>query len=201
MDFNLTRGRLTGDGFSVRVKRIGKGTFAVAYLGSDGMAYLFVEGGDSGKDILSDIATADERSPYLPRVEALGETRNATLYRMPFYEKIMGRHKKAWSQALALQACCKEANWRLPGSRGFHSWMESAYMQMDRMVECSVEASALPPGMTRALTLLRDSAVSYGSDHMFEFPYRNLAVHSKGKGLVLLDVVFGRRALAKVRGF
>lgn len=62
-----------------------------------------------------------------------------------------------------------------------------------------VQAGKVPRTVEQALQHLYEATTAFSETWMFEFPPRNLMQDDKGN-LILLDVIFDREALKRLRG-
>ena len=169
-----------GDEESIQATQIGKGTFATAYLGTDGMVYLvLVDGTDPTKGMMVDMNRHSGAQPHIPIVEWVGWKKvkrkgvyeDATVYRSPLYRAPLRKADSATAWAMK-----KELDKALEYSRDQKKW-ETFVASVDDLAQ---------------------EAGNYGA-LAFEFPARNLATDAKGQ-LILLDVLFDREELIKSRG-
>ena len=206
-DVAFSRGTMQfGRGVNARtisVKKIGKGMFSTAYLGTDGRVYLVTkdDGGDYAKEILAMIYDDGDRSPYIPPVKREGMTNDASVFSMPLYKAPLRKadSPKAWAQYRTLMRCWSQAQTVVRKRLGYRERMTYyGYDIMVQTVECAEVDKDATPGLIRALELLRDAAANYGSDWSFEFAPRNLAT-TKGGNLVLLDALFSMELVERRR--
>ena len=212
-DLRLHKNTLVfSDGRTRRLKPLGKGMFTRAYV-TEGLkrpeVYLFTkEGvGDYSKEIML-AAKESSRSAYLPKVEKVGDTNDAVVYKEPLYRSPLHREDgdKAFAEYKALKRCW---NWAQSEVRSRHGWQmikHSGYEVMDNVVSCMKGTKAGKKGakitpsraLVSALASLRDETANYGSEWTFEFSPKNLATTDKGH-LILLDPVFSMEAVLQVR--
>ncbi len=202
-DVFFSRGEMKIGRRVFKVKRIGKGMFSAAYLGSDGRVYLVTkdEGGDYAKEILAMIYENGKRSPFLPPVKREGTTYDATVFSMPLYNAPLRKKNspRAWAQYRVLKRCWEQAQAQVRQRIGYRQRMTYyGHEIMDATIDCAEQDADATPGLIRALELLRDNAANYGAEWTFEFSPRNLAT-TKGGGLVLLDVVFSLELVERAR--
>lgn len=197
-DIKLKRDTLQfPNGETLGVSPLGKGAFTKAFLGADGMVYLFTrEGGDTGdysKEILTNI---DSTNPYLPKVETIGYFSGGRVYRMPKYKVPLrkGDSAKAWAEYKILAKCADTA-WRM--------WSKIAAERRSRIVHYGYEVANATitcaendfPAVADALRELAGSMANYGAGYTFEFAPRNLGTDASGH-LILLDVTFDLEVMA-----
>ena len=203
-----------GDKESIEATQIGKGAFATAYLGVDGMVYLvLVDGTDPTKGMYVDINRQHGAQPHIPIVEWVGWTtvrrkgrnEDATVYRSPLYKAPLRKadSKTAWILYKELKKALEYANDNLPYNQRFGCY-NTPYIR--QYVSDYLEDADKPKGVKQdewetfveAVQDLASEAGNYG-ELSFEFPPRNLATDAKGQ-LILLDVMFDKVALVKSRG-
>ena len=203
-----------GDEESIQATQIGKGTFATAYLGTDGMVYLvLVDGTDPTKGMMVDMNRHSGAQPHIPIVEWVGWKKvkrkgvyeDATVYRSPLYRAPLRKADSATAWAMK-----KELDKALEYSRDQMSYDERLSCwhtpKLRQGVSDYLEDAKKPKGITKkkwetfvaSVDDLAQEAGNYGA-LAFEFPARNLATDAKGQ-LILLDVLFDREELIKSRG-
>lgn len=205
-DYVLDRGVLRfPDGQQRRLKSIGKGTFARAYLDeATQLVYLLVRQDfpDYGKEILAHFTAEGIVNPHLPPTEDLGfvleRGREYRLYRMLRYDKLTAKSSVAWQQAKVLQKCRDDAYKAARSLHGYAVLQHYGYEVMDEVVQCVAAATKIPQSLLDAVGILCDAAANYGADYIFEFQRQNLAVDQHGT-LILLDTLFGMETLQKLR--
>lgn len=211
-DLHFHRSTLTFDsGKTERLKPLGKGMFTRAYV-TEGKrkpeVYLFTgDSGDYSKDILIE-ARRQTRSAYLPKVEKVGDTNDATVYKEPLYRSPLRKYdgEKAYAEYKALKRCWKWAESEVRSKHGWRMVQHMGFEVMDTVVSC-MKGSKLGKGkaakpvskaLVRALDSVRDNAVNYGAEWTFEFSPKNLATTESGQ-LILLDPIFSMEAARRVR--
>ena len=186
----------------VPIRPLGKGMFTKAYVTTQQRkptVYLVTEDQVYDKEILREISR-NTSSKHLPRVEEVGYTHNATVYRMPLYHSPLrkGESPQAWAQYQVLRQCWKEADELVYGRSRWNRNIWDGHKLINAVVECARHRK-LPRGLVRALKLLQDTSGNYGSTYSFEFSPRNLATDDKGN-LILLDVLFNQENVMKKAG-
>ena len=186
----------------VPVKQIGKGAFTRAYLTKTGEPYVYLKtheqnSGDYSKRQLAEMNRDGEHSPYIPRLVDLGcDAQGFCFYRMPYYNAPLRKKnsEKAWKQYQMIRKVWDTAQRELQKrlNRDDYGALHTGYMVMADVIE-GVEEAGGSEGLVRALSLLNDQAVDYGSDYTFEFSPRNLATNDSGQ-LILLDTIFSLEA-------
>jgi len=190
------------DGSTKAVRKIGQGMFAKAYVTTQGRTEVYVlvrEGcGDYAKEILASLNRAGFRSPHVPRVHCVGETRLEDVYRMPLYRMPLRKadSPRAWAQYRAIERCWKKAIGKVEHQHRGTVPTYEGYSVMWATVECATVDADVSPGLVRALTKLMNAAENYGSDWTFEFSPRSLGTTPRGN-LILLDVLFSLEALRR----
>lgn len=202
-----------GDEESIEATQIGKGAFATAYLGVDGMVYLVVvDGTDPSKGMLVDINRYGAQ-PHIPIVEWVGWTtvrrkgryEDATVYRSPLYKAPLRKSDSAiaWTMKKELDKALEYSNDQMSWKERTSCWYTPKLRQG---VSDYLQDAKKPKGITKkkwetfveSVDELAKEGGNYG-EMQFEFPARNLATDAKGQ-LILLDVLFDKEALVKQRG-
>lgn len=194
MSLTFRRNILTDSdsGDTAELRKIGKGTFATVYevVGKPDRVVAIVPDckQEYSKELLARIWEDDNGSPHLPYVRRLGSLPDGEAYIMPRYEvPLRASHTAAWASFKVLRDCWQGLRW---------DDRQHGYYAMEKVLGCSEHK--LTPELHAALSTLRDYAADYGEDYAFEFAPRNLGVDKNGT-LILLDVVFGKDALYRIR--
>jgi hypothetical protein len=190
---------LTGPEGSIRLRKIGKGAFSVAYVEerTDTVrprVFVFSDDGVYDKELLAMAHESAPRNPHLPAVERYGSTATQSVYTMPLYKAPLRKDDDTvgWRDYLALKKCRDEAY--APAYGGPRNRGKTGYEINEDVYACA-EAKGVRPSLLEALRALIDTAANYGEAYVFEFSPRNLATH-EGR-LVLLDVLYDREALQR----
>jgi hypothetical protein len=190
------------EGAPEEVVPIGHGLFAKAYatLSRPKEVYLVVrKDTDKSKHILAELLASGVRSPYLPKITLVGQTRRGDdVFRMPWYRTPLRKadSKTAWTQYRAIERCWKQAMSEVRGR--IHPMVSPdlvpfGYEIINETIWCVREDKTVPRGLLRVLEHLQEGATDWGDDYTFEFSPRNLATTEKGH-LVLLDPLFSMEA-------
>ncbi len=199
-DVYIRRGTIRiGDDETLKVKKLGKGMFTVAYVTTDlPTPRVFLEvnddrGGDQSKAALSDIYDGDDTNVHIPKVQRVGYTANKTVYEMPLYNAPLrkGNSPKAWEQYKVLKKCWDQGRHQLGKRLGFYEVNNpyNGYKIMDSVVECAERNPEMPESLLDALQEIKVTIANYGSEYSFEFSPRNLATDDDGN-LILLDTTY-----------
>jgi hypothetical protein len=200
-DITLSRGSLTIDGKTFKVKRIGKGSFATAYADAKNNVFLFIkdDSGDYAKEILSNI---QEGNPHIPYTVALGHTRTEKVYGMKLYKAPLRKadSAKAWAQYQVLRKCWNTARDEVQRRAGRRDLVHYGYQIADETIACAEmqPKRIMTPRLLEALELMAGDMANYGTEWTFEFSPRNLATDGRGR-LVLLDIMFSIAAMKRKR--
>jgi len=190
------------EGAPEEVVPIGKGLFSKAYatLSHPKEVYVVVrKDTDTSKHIMAELLAEGFRSPYLPRITVVGQTKKGDdVFRMPLYRTPLRKadSETAWRQYQALQRCQKAA-WARRCQKAAYG---TGYETICDAVECAKKDPDIPKGLLRTLEALRDRAPDWDESLNFEFAPRNLATTEKGH-LILLDPLYSIDAMWKVRGW
>ena len=198
-DLRLYRNVLTGPEGSIRLRKIGKGAFSVAYVeertdNTRPRVFIFSDDGVYDKELLAMAHESAPRNPHLPAVERYGTTATQSVYTMPLYKAPLRKDDDpvGWRDYLVLKKCRDEAY--APAYGGPRNRGKTGYEINEDVYACA-EAKGVRPSLLEALRALIDTAGNYGEAYVFEFSPRNLATH-EGR-LVLLDVLYDRDALQR----
>ena len=198
-DLRLYRNVLTGPEGSIRLRKIGKGAFSVAYVEerTDTVrprVFVFSDDGVYDKELLAMAHESAPSNPHLPAVERYGSTATQSVYTMPLYKAPLRKDDDTvgWRDYLALKKCRDEAY--APAYGGPRNRGKTGYEINEDVYACA-EAKGVRPSLLEALRALIDTASNYGEAYVFEFSPRNLATH-EGR-LVLLDVLYDRDVLQR----
>lgn len=191
------------DGRTAPVRRIGRGTFSVAYATAGRHPRVYVDVRDDYCDRGKTIAAA-VKSPHVPPIRVVGPSERGIVYAMPLYccplRKADGA--RAWNQYKVLRQCLTvdgvAAVKALPTAKERN---DGGQVEMAATIRCVERSKAVPASLVKALKDLRRVAAIHGPDYTFEFSPRNLAVGSEGQ-LVLLDAIYSPRVWVecKTRG-
>ncbi len=209
-DVYIRRGTIRiGDDETLKVRRLGKGMFTVAYVTTElPTPSVFLEvnadrGGVQSKAALSDIYDGDDTNVHIPKVQRVGYTANKTVYEMPLYNSPLrkGNSPKAWEQYKVLKKCWDQGQQQLRERLGFYEANNpyNGYKIMDSVVECAERNPEMPESLLDALREIKGTIANYGSEYSFEFSPRNLATDDDGN-LILLDTTYSLLSVQQRRG-
>jgi hypothetical protein len=192
--YRIYRGSLTGQGQTIPVKRIGKGTFATVYrdLSNPGRVFVVVPDDVYDKEIAAEVHRDDPNNQHVPHVTYFGDTAEARIYTMPHYKMPLRKADltpKGWADYKEVRECWEGGLEAVRRKRGYGNvFIHSGFEVLDAVVECATEKGVSEP-LLEALSDLRDTAANYGASYTFEISPRN--VGSDGaQNLVLVDVLF-----------
>lgn len=181
----------------IKVTRIGKGTFSVAWktTGPHPIVVVGVGHGAPDKEIMADAYHRDPNNPHLPKVVRLGQSPDGDVvyYTMPLYTTPLRKahvSEQGWKDYRALKRCADS-----PARCVFTL---SPYEANFELMSCVSTDSTVSPKLIEALDDLVNVASNYGSSvFVRDINPRNLASDEDGN-LVLLDLVFDQDLLAGI---
>lgn len=182
---------LTLDNGEVKhLERIGRGRFSIAWRNGEA-AYVQTHEDDNAKELLCHL----RGTPHLPAVEHIGDMGIYRWYKMPLYEKLTAKHKRAWADYRHLQQL------RLDAANGAPKSVWGARYparEVNELFADMVESDDTLTMSERYGDTIRDLVNwcgSYGEEWLIEpLQTRNCVVDSDGE-LILLDPVFDMRII------
>lgn len=179
------------------VIKIGQGEFSIAYRSKDDPSVVFLltpydmheNANQYTKEIYSHIES--EHIPYMSTCnDVYMRGQYYTCYETRFTDKLMAKHKEAWRIAKTLQKTWDSFRGEI-SIRLFRKDYDKLYEVAYNFIDKLREEESVPESVISALENIYTWACAFGSNFLFEFPARNLAVSEDGT-LVLRDIVFFR---------
>lgn len=182
------------DGQTVKIKKIGKGTFSSIYFGDDNMVYAMVSTNsheiDYSKEAVAQFADHDNK--HVPQIEVIeneyyfGKLGYVNIYRMPKYNKLSGENLQTVNKIIA--AYKKVIN---------ECYRCKAYELSNKIIE-AINSLQIADTLKDAIQEIYDASCNYSDSYMIEFAKRNIMQDDNGN-IILLDIIFNQKALAELK--
>lgn len=179
------------------VTKIGQGEFSIAYRSTDDPSVVFLltpydmheHANQHTKEIYSH--SDSEHIPYMSTCEDVSICgRDYVCYETRFTDKLMAKHKEAWRIAKTLQKTWDSFSGEI-SIRIFRNQYDRLYEVAYNFIDTLREEESVPESIINALESIYSWGTNFGSNFLFEFPVRNLAVSEDGT-LILRDIIFFR---------
>ncbi len=172
------------DGVQKHVERIGKGRFSTAWKNGEHV-YVQTHEQDYAKELLSHI----RGKAHIPDVELIGESVLHRWYKMPLYQKLTAKSKRAWQDYKHLKQLLADA-WNAElKENGYRREIQASCVN-GRFQDAVQGTPGLAERYGDSIESLVIWCATYGSSWLIEeLQTRNCAVDANGE-LILLDPVF-----------